>query len=441
MKFRRFNGTTITCPLRAAILATLILSAACTTTRQTPQKGRQTVPKNLAFLYNPTSTPLHPEFTVYHEGLDYSKLYLKIYPKELLFNQANREGVYMAKLQLHYETREIVDRAAVEMIDDSATIMYNLKMQEARNSFIASIDFKADTGKNYLMKITSRDELRNKETVSYVYVDKRSPNSAQNFKLVYAGTGMPSFDRNIKSHEIYRISYNRKGVNRLIVKYYKDQFPLPRPPVTNLLSVRPKFIPDSIFAFTVSDTTNFIFPMEGTYHIQVDPKQEYGLSLHNFGTDFPRVTNVNEMIGPLAYLTSAMEFNDLTAKSNKKLAVDNFWLESTGDADRARELIRIYYNRVFFANYFFSSYKEGWKTDRGMIYIIYGPPNRLKKNALTETWTYYRKRSHEPLNFTFTKLDNAYSSNDFQLERNFVNAMWTQAVRDWRSGKVFYADN
>lgn len=441
MKFRRFNGTKVCRPFLITVLTGLILLLACTSTKKAPQQRKQPVAKNLAFLYNPTSTPLHPEFIVFHEGSDYSKLYLRIYPKELLFNQANREGVYMAKLKVNYETREIIDRGAIDVIDDSASINYNLKMTETRNYFIASIDFKADTGKAYLMQITTRDMLRNKETVNYLYVDKKSPYSAQNFKLVYAGTGMPSFDRIIKSHEIYRISYNRRGVDRLIVKYYDNKFPLPRPPVTNLLSVRPKFVPDSIFAYTASDTTNYIFPREGMYHIQVDPRQDEGLTLNNFGTNYPRVTSVDEMIGPLAYLSSAMEFNDLTKQSNKKLAVDNFWLESSGDADRARELIRIYYNRVFFANYFFSSYKEGWKTDRGMIYIVYGPPNRLKKNALTETWTYYRKRSHEPLNFTFTKLDNSFTDNDFQLERNFVNAMWVQAVRDWRSGKVFYADN
>ena len=36
-----------------------------------------------------------------------------------------------------------------------------------------------------------------------------------------------------------------------------------------------------------------------------------------------------------------------------------------------------YYRRVRFANEEFTQYKDGWKTDRGMIYILFGPPNQV----------------------------------------------------------------
>jgi GWxTD domain-containing protein len=177
------------------------------------------------------------------------------------------------------------------------------------------------------------------------------------------------------------------------------------------------------------------------YHIQVDPYKPGGLSLFNFGDNYPRVATVADMIGPMAYLASSVEFNELANQTNKKLAVDNFWLESAGNVQTARELIRVYYNRVFFANYFFTSYKEGWKTDRGMMFIVYGPPNILTKKGDTEIWVYYRKKSREPLQFTFTRHTSPYTQNDFLLERNFVTSMWVQAVRDWRSGKIFYTES
>ena len=418
--------------------AGLITLVTCST-KKSVQKSP--VSNNMAFLYNPSSSPLHPEFTIYHEGVDYSKLYLKVFPVELLFNQANTEGTYQAKLQVRYESREIIDKTESEMIDDSATIVFNLKMEEIRNAFIASIDFKSEQQKTYLLKVYTTDLLRNKGTVNYIVIDRSSSNTAQNFKVISAGTGIPSFDRIFKSSEIFRTQYNSGNADQLIIKYFENDFPLPRPPITNLLSPRPDFIPDSIYAYQVSDTTNYILPREGLYHIQVDPGQPGGLSVYNFGDNFPRVNTVEEMIGPLAYLTSAIEFNELASQTNKKLAVDNFWLEAAGSTDRARELIKIYYNRVFFANYYFTSYKEGWKTDRGMMFIIYGPPNNLKKNALSETWTYYRKRSREPLRFTFNRVDNPYSDNDYLLQRNFVNSLWVPAVHDWRSGKVYYTDN
>jgi GWxTD domain-containing protein len=271
-------------------------------------------------------------------------------------------------------------------------------------------------------------------------VDKSSVNTAQNYKVISFRTGYPSFNKVFNSSDIFYITYSRSEIDTVYVKYYRNTFPLPRPPVTDLASVRPEFIPDSIFAYPYSDTIIYRLPFEGMYHIQADPNQQGGLTLFNFGNSYPRVTTVDEMIGPLVYLTSTVEYEDLMNQINKKVALDNFWLQVAGNVETSRELIRIYYNRVFYANYFFSSYKEGWKTDRGMMFIIYGAPNTLTKSAETEIWTYYRKKGKEPLRFTFSKVRSPYSDNDYQLERDFVNSMWLQAVQDWRKGKVFYTD-
>jgi len=398
------------------------------------------VTKNVASIYNPSSSPLHPEFVVYHERPDISRLYLKIYTQEIIFNQANREGKYMGSVEVHYELREVINGNESEAIADSASISYSLDRNEIKDIFFASIPIRAFQDKIYSLKVTTTDQLRNKSSISFLEVDKSSVNTAQNFKVISFRTGYPSFNKVFNSNEVFFVTYGRRAIDSVVVKYYRNTFPLPRPPVTNLSSARPDFVPDSVFIYPYRDTISYLLPYEGMYHIQVDPDQQGGLTLFNFGNSYPRVTTTDEMIGPLAYLTSTVEFNDLINQTNKKLALDNFWLQTTGNVETSRELIRIYYNRVFFANYFFSSYKEGWKTDRGMMFIIYGPPNALTKSAETEIWTYYRKRGKEPLRFTFSKVKNPYSDNDYQLERNFVNSMWLQAVADWRKGKVFYTD-
>jgi GWxTD domain-containing protein len=398
------------------------------------------VTRNVASIYNPSSSPLHPEFIVYHERPEVSRLYIKLFTQELLFNQANREGKYMGSLKVHYELREVINGNDSETIADSATISYSLDRNAIKDVFFASIPFIAFQDKIYSLKVNTTDQLRNKSSISFLEVDKSSVNTAQNFKVISFRTGYPSFNKVFNSNEVFFITYARRQIDTIYVKYYRNTFPLPRPPVTNLTSTRPEFIPDSIFPYLYRDTISYRLPYEGMYHIQVDPKQQGGLTLFNFGDSYPRVTTIDEMIGPLAFLTSTVEFNDLINQTNKKLALDNFWLQTTGNVETSRELIRIYYNRVFFANYYFSSYKEGWKTDRGMMFIIYGPPNALTKAAETEIWTYYRKRGKEPLRFTFSKVSNPYSDNDYQLERDFVTSMWLQAVQDWRKGKVFYTD-
>jgi GWxTD domain-containing protein len=398
------------------------------------------VTKNVASIYNPSSSPLHPEFIVYHERPDLSRLYLKTYTQELLFNQANREGKYMGLLEIHYELREVVNGNESEAIADSASILYNLDRKEIKDIFFASIPIRAFQGKIYSLKVATTDKLRSKNSISFLEVDKSSVNTAQNYKVISSRTGYPSFNKMFNSNDVFYINYARSEIDTIYVKYYRETFPLPRPPVTNLTSVRPEFIPDSIFAYPYSDTIPYRLPFVGMYHIQADLNQLGGLTLFNFGNSYPKVTTIDEMIGPLVYLTSTVEYEDLMNQTNKKLALDNFWLQVAGNVETSRELIRIYYNRVFYANYFFSSYKEGWKTDRGMMFIIYGAPNTLTKSAETEVWTYYRKKGKEPLRFTFSKVRNPYSDNDYQLERDFVNSMWLQAVQDWRKGKVFYTD-
>jgi len=417
----------------------LVVTASCA--RIIQQTTAPEVNRNMSSIYNPTSTPIHPEMIVYHERPQLSRLYFKLYTEELLFNQANPMRKYMASLRINYELREITEGQLSETIADSATLLYNLDRNEIKDIFITTIPIRARQGKIYLLKVKTTDQLRNKSSLSFLDVDKSSVNISQNFRVISSDTGYPSFERVFKSDDTFNILFSGSNIDTLYIKYYENRFPLPRPPVTNLASPRPRFIPDSIYAYPYHDTMKYMLPREGMYFVQINPRHERGLALYNFGETFPRVTTVDDMIGPLAYLTSAVEFNELMNQTNKKLAVDNFWLQASGNVQTAKELIRIYYNRVFFANYYFTSYKEGWKTDRGMMYIVYGPPNNLSKTADTEVWTYYRKRGREPLRFTFTRIRNPYSDNDYQLERNFANSMWSQAVDYWRKGKIFYADN
>jgi GWxTD domain-containing protein len=414
------------------------LLAACSSP---PPKTVLPSESNMSFIYNPSSTPLHPEMLVYHESANTSRIYIKLFIVELLFNQANSEGTYQSQVRFNYELREIRNGEYQQEISDSATVEYTLKRANVKDVFLTSLPIKAEPGKVYALKLFTTDLLRKKGTVNYDIVDKISIHTAQNFKVVMGQTGFPAFDRVFKADEIFSFEYAGRHIDTVYVRYFTNDFPLPRPPVTNLTSPRPDFIPDSIYAYKYNDTVKFMLRYPGMYHIQVDLKQPDGLTLYNFGETYPRVTTTNDMIGPLAYLSSSAEFNELIQQTNKKLAVDNFWLHSAGNVSKARELIRIYYNRVFFANYYFTSFKEGWKTDRGMMFIIYGPPNKLSKVDGTETWTYFRKKGREPLRFTFSRYSTPYSDNDFTLERNFVNSMWMQAVQDWRKGKVFYSDN
>jgi GWxTD domain-containing protein len=141
---------------------------------------------------------------------------------------------------------------------------------------------------------------------------------------------------------------------------------------------------------------------------------------------------------PVRYLTTRREYDEMKANKDLKNAVDKFWLETGGNAERTRYLIKKYYSRVQFANENFTSYLEGWKTDRGIIYIIFGPPHMVYRSSKTEVWIYGEASAAMSLNFSFIKVINPFTDNDYTLSRAPVyEANWYRAVDMWRQGRVY----
>ena len=121
-----------------------------------------------------------------------------------------------------------------------------------------------------------------------------------------------------------------------------------------------------------------------------------------------------------------------------KYQVDKFWLKSAGSASRGKVLVREYYNRIQDANIFFTSYLEGWKTDRGIVYAVLGPPSKVTKDFNTETWVYGNEASSLDMVFTFVKVYNPFADNDYALAKlNKYRFIWGQAIDGWRHGTAY----
>lgn len=390
---------------------------------------------NLAYIYNPGRATIHPRYKVYHENDNQSTLFVKVYPVELLFNMANPEGVYMAELGIHYR---LYDLTVGRIVVDSGFVKYPVMMRNVKKEFIASIQIKAEKGHIYNLEVIVRDILRNKAVQEFIPVDKTSEYNRQNFIVVDHKSRVRIFNPIVDSTSVLSILYPKKEIDTLYMRYFKDKSKLPLPPSFIIPTGSMDLKPDSIWSIPYSDSLILKFPMQGVYQVGIFPDRPEGYSFICFGEYFPSVKTSEEMIKPLAYLATQSEVRRLLSDPNPKLAVDNFWLKSTSNIETARELIRIYYNRVFYANYFFASYIEGWKTERGMIYIVYGPPDEVYKNDEEEKWVYGTKRSSPKISFTFRKVNNPFTQNDFKLRRNAeTKTMWEQAVTSWRSGKTF----
>jgi GWxTD domain-containing protein len=274
--------------------------------------------------------------------------------------------------------------------------------------------------------------------LEYLYVDKRTPYSAQNFKVISMSSGYPKFMRFFLPGERFNVRYRNRAIDSVFVKFFSIESELPRPPITATSDYTMNYTPDTSFVFPLVDTATYNLMREGMYQIQVDEERDEGLTLLNFGGSFPDVKTPDELLEPLFYLTTLAEYRDLRQQSNRKLAVDNFWLKTGNNMEKSRELLRIYYNRVIYSNLYFTSNKEGWKTDQGMIFILFGPPNRIQMTGNGESWYYFAKRRSKAIEFRFVRQNDAFSIQNLVWSKTTeAQVFWNEAVRSWRNGKVY----
>ena len=93
------------------------------------------------------------------------------------------------------------------------------------------------------------------------------------------------------------------------------------------------------------------------------------------------------------YIISPQEkdiFEKLSTGEEKDHFIEQFWFRRDPDPRTAvNEFKEEHYRRIAYANEKYHSGIEGWRTDRGMIYILFGPPDGLEKHP--EGGTYQRK--------------------------------------------------
>ena len=394
---------------------------------------------NLGSIYNPSSSNIHPAFKVYHNSDNTSLLLVKLFPSELLFNQANTAGEFISKVSVQVHTYEVVDSVKLRLTD-SITYYYSIKQQNVGRRFLAQVPLKTEMGKKYQLRVVTRDLLRHDFNLKYVDVDKTNKFSEQNFNVTNKDN-MPYFSNVLTPGAIYKIQYRDPSYKYIYIDYYKEDAPLPKPTFAPGTTESIYQKPDSLYKLDYSPDLLLAFQYRGVYHFRFDTTQRDGLTIVNYGNDFPKIKTPEELIDPLAYITTTADYKALKREENKKLAVDNFWLNIGKSTGRARELIRIYYNRVYFANYYFTNDRPGWKTDRGMIYIVYGPPQNMKKSPAGETWVYYAKGANNAIEFDFSYKPTAFSLDNFVLQRSQSQDWhWRDAVDSWRNGQIYLAD-
>ncbi len=159
--------------------------------------------------------------------------------------------------------------------------------------------------------------------------------------------------------------------------------------------------------------------------------------------DYPALTRLGDLAEPLVYLADRREVEQILgaeSPSARRRAFDRFWGERMDDRRLAAATVRVFYERVEQANRLFATYKDGWKTDPGMIYVLFGPPSYVEPRADGERWT-YDGDSGAPATVTFERTAGRpggagpFGVLTLVRDRGYAEA-WERARSQWRSGVV-----
>lgn len=386
---------------------------------------------NFSYLYDRDMFPFIPEYAIFNVNDSLTSVYYKFNTKYLLYVKQFDEKMFTAKFSLKgelYENDEmkaLIDSSRVSTADNNNTVSKYIT---------GNIDLRNKKSGAHILKLTFSDLNKNTTVESFLTINRGNHNGRQNFMLLNADS-VPAYTSYVSPGQEFRLLFNNMKTNKLFVRYYNRVFPVASPPYSTVKEKPIDLKPDSIFTVTLTDgsTAMLNFTKKGIYHFQADTSQKEGFTVFRFDDDFPEITSLSQMLHPIRYLATKNEYNELEAMNNNKEAVDKFWIENAGNADRAKQMIKLYYNRVMDANRFFTSYLEGWKTDRGVIYIIYGQPNIVYKGRNAEYWVYGEDKNMLSIHFDFNKVENPFTDNDYSLTRSPVyKDGWYIAVDNWR---------
>jgi len=390
-------------------------------------------------LYKKGNNELNSKYTVYHINDSVSQLFYELSNDVLIYKKTDTSNYFYCDVKLQLQVKledkldQIINTESIKIID---------RQTDAITKYLnGSIYFKLKKDHNYYIDINVIDN--HKKTIYHhnLYSNKESVNSRQNF-LVYNSRQEVLFNSYYKPDDVVYIQSFRNKEKLYEVDFFKANFRLALPP----FSVEPmqhfSYKPDSTFSvYEKNGLIELALPQKGFFHLKTNNATKEGVTFYVYESSYPKIKNTEQMIMATRYIMAKKEFDNCMISEDKKAAIDKFWVDIGGSNERAKELIKKYYGRVQESNKLFSSFQEGWKTDRGMIYIVFGAPNNVSKRKNGEIWTYGEVGNPRSLIFIFTKVINPFTDNDYYLERSEAfKAPWYEAVDMWRQGRI-YLDN
>ncbi len=415
--------------LKIFYLIVLLSVICCQTKRQFTSKPSKSIT-------NPDSDLLEVNALAFHVNDTSTLAFIEIVNENLIYKRPDTTVAFYAELKVSYK---LLSEQGSRKILDSSSYYLNDRADEKMDikSLKLMFNVKARLGNNYYLDIQVFDLNKKIKYNKGLNIYKLNNYSEQNF-LVNSNNQVSLNNRFVEG-EIVTVEIKNPNITKVMVDCFFRNFPPAPPPFSVRISDELRFLPDSVFTKNLSGSEfTLVMPKTGFYHIRTNELSNEGLTLFTFDKTFPGVSNSDEMVNCTRYLMSKTEFEECKSAEDKKQAIDKFWINIGGSNERAKELLKRYYGRVKEANKYYTDYTQGWKTDRGMIFIVFGPPTNIYRSKQSEIWVYGLEGNPNTLRYTFNKTKSQFSDNEFILDRSqFFKDPWYQACDYWRQGHVY----
>jgi len=130
--------------------------------------------------------------------------------------------------------------------------------------------------------------------------------------------------------------------------------------------------------------------------LEVVRKKDFQIGWTGLSSD---IDNLDEAIEQMVYILPTRELRQMrnAEEAGKREQFTSYWDERDPTPNTPEnELMDEYYRRIRFSSeQFGTSIQEGWRTDRGMVYVMFGPPNDIIRRPFElgskpyQIWQYY----------------------------------------------------
>jgi len=297
--------------------------------------------------------------------------------------------------------------------------------------FIARLKIPLSLGHEGLIKIDARDLQSKKGVIIYKNLSRKIPNSDLDFRV--RQKGMSNFQGWIHEGIPTEISFWDSTETDFILTEFPKFKQLPLPPFSLDDSPMEDFQTVSRTNIQQATLDSFVINKEKILRVSSSKHPENGLILSVVEQDFPSLFEEDEAFESHLFLMQKKEKQNNTSKS-----ITDFWSMIGLNSLQIQSIEKAWTDRIKQANILFTRFNSGWRTDRGMIYTIFGAPNTVYNNGKAEEWNYISPKGKPPLTFRFEQCSNIFSHEEYCLVRKSDYATyWYKAIETWRNGTPY----